>query len=731
MRTYYLDYLNRYGRKIMKGKIYAKAQQVGKTFMLPISLLPIAGLFLGLGASFTGPTFIKLYHLESILSPGMPLNRFLSILNDCGSVVFDNLGLLFAVSIALGMAKSEKGVAALSAVVGYFLMYASLTSSIKNLRDLSQLKKVNGLITNVLGFNNTMNLGVFGGIIIGLIVVWLHNKYYNIKLPDVISFFDGTHFPPIAAAVSGVIIGILLSYIWPYFAAGISALGFFIAKSGVVGSFLYGLIYRMLMPFGLHHIFYLPFWQTAVGGTAVVAGHTVQGAQNIVFAQLAAGGKISYEAARFFSFQFPEMIFGLPAAALAMYSVARKDKRSEIKGLLVSSAVTSILTGITEPLEFTILFASPFLYFGVHCVLFAFSAVFVTLLKVGVGFTFSGGLIDFILYGVLPGNARTNWVPIIFLGIAYFVVYYFLFRFVITKFDLNTPGRKEDTTLKTKKDYVDNKKFTALTKDEQVAYEIVAALGGTDNLVNVDNCATRLRVTVKDGNLVDKETLTSTGAAGTVVNGASVQVIYGTTVGNIKTNVMDLINSGRAPKTVANAVKPVENPEPMADEKTAPKVVDKSSSQEIALFAPADGQLESLPTLNDGVFSKEMVGKGFAVLPENGNIYAPIDGTITSIFPTKHAIGIKDENGIEYLLHMGLDTVELKGKGFKILCSEKEQVHQGDKLAEMNLTEIKSAGKATDVIFVATLSDRLLDVKVLENGKVAAKDQVAQLFVKK
>lgn len=485
-------------------------------------------------------------------------------------------------------------------------MYASLTSSIKNLRNLNQLKQVNGLITNVLGFNNTMNLGVFGGIIIGLIVVWLHNKYYNIKLPDVISFFGGTHFPPIAAAVSGVIIGILLSYIWPYFAAGISALGFFIAKSGVVGSFLYGLIYRMLIPFGLHHIFYLPFWQTAVGGTAVVAGHTVQGAQNIVFAQLAAGGKISYEAARFFSIQFPEMIFGLPAAALAMYSVARKDKRSEIKGLLVSSAVTSILTGITEPLEFTILFASP-----------------------------SGGLIDFILYGVLLGNARTNWVPIIFLGIVYFVVYYFLFRFVITKFDLNTPGRKDDTTLKTKKDYVDNKKFTALTKDEQVAYEIVAALGGTDNLVNVDNCATRLRVTVKDGNLVDKETLTATGAAGTVVNGASVQVICGTTVGNIKTNVMDLINSGKAPKTVANSVKPANSSKLDSEDKKVQKSVETGSSQKIALFAPADGQLESLQTLNDGVFSKEMVGKGFAILPENGNIYAPVDGTITTIFPTK------------------------------------------------------------------------------------------------
>lgn len=307
-----------------------------------------------------------------------------------------------------------------------------------------------------------MNTGVFGGIFIGLIVVWLHNRYYKIKLPDALSFFGGTHFIPIAAAIAGVIAGFFMAWIWPYVGAGIQALGVLIAKSGVFGAFFYGYIYRALIPFGLHHIFYLPFWQTAVGGTATVAGHTVVGAQNIVFAQLAAGTKISWQAARFFSFQFPEMLFGLPAAALAMYTVAKKSKRAEIKGLLLSSSLTSILTGITEPLEFTILFASPFLYFGVHCVIFAFSAVFVSLLRIGVGFTFSGGLLDLVLYGILPCQARTNWLPLIPLGIAYFVIYFFVFRWVIVKFNLKTPGREDDdetATLHTKQDYLDAKKY--------------------------------------------------------------------------------------------------------------------------------------------------------------------------------------------------------------------------------------------------------------------------------
>ena len=525
---------------------FAALQNIGKTFMLPIALLPIAGLFLGVGASFTGSTFIKMYHLQAILGSGTFLNRLLSVLNDCGSVVFNNLGLFFAVSVALGLAKSEKGVAALSALVGYFMMYASMTSAIVNFGELDRLKKIGGLLTDMLGFTNTMNTGVFGGIFIGLIVVWLHNRYYKIKLPDALSFFGGTHFVPIAAAIAGVIAGFFMAWIWPYVGAGIQALGVLIAKSGVFGAFFYGYIYRALIPFGLHHIFYLPFWQTAVGGTATVAGHTVVGAQNIVFAQLAAGTKISWQAARFFSFQFPEMLFGLPAAALAMYTVAKKSKRAEIKGLLLSSSLTSILTGITEPLEFTILFASPFLYFGVHCVIFAFSAVFVSLLRIGVGFTFSGGLLDLVLYGILPGQARTNWLPLIPLGIAYFVIYFFVFRWVIVKFNLKTPGREDDdetATLHTKQDYLDAKNTTATVTEAELSANIVKGLGGKPNITSFEACATRLRVSVKDASKVDQPLLKQTGAVGTMIHGTGVQVIYGTKVSTIGPEVEDYLKT--------------------------------------------------------------------------------------------------------------------------------------------------------------------------------------------
>jgi len=525
---------------------FAALQNVGKTFMLPIALLPVAGLFLGIGASFTGASFIKMYHLESVLGPGTFLNHLLMIFNDCGSVIFNNLGLLFAVSVALGLAKSEKGVAALSALVGYFMMYATMTSAIVNFGELGRLKKIGGLLTDMLGFTNTMNTGVFGGIFIGLICVWLHNKYYKIKFPDAISFFGGTHFSPIAGALAGIVGGFIMAFLWPYIAMGIAGLGTLIGKSGYFGTFFYAYVYRALIPFGLHHVFYLPFWQTAVGGTATIAGKSVVGAQNIVFAQLAAGQKISWEAARYFAFQFPVMIGGFPAAALAMYHCAKKSKRKDVKGLLLSSSLTSILTGITEPLEFTILFASPFLFWGIHCVLFAFSAVFVSLLKIGVGFTFSGGLLDMILYGVLPGQARTNWLALIPLIIFYFALYYFVFRFAIEKFNLKTPGREDDdeeSTLHTKQDYVDEKNADSndsVTTDSIPAM-IVDGLGGKANIETFEACATRLRVGVKDPSVIKKSLLKSTGAVGTVVHGTGVQVIYGTKVSTIGPEVSDYL----------------------------------------------------------------------------------------------------------------------------------------------------------------------------------------------
>lgn len=533
----------------MKNSFVDVLQKLGRTFMLPIALLPIAGLMLGIGASLTGDAFIHLYDLEWLLGEGTFLNGVLSILTDAGGVIFDNLPLFFAIAVGLGLAKAAKEVAALSAAVAYFVMYASMTSTLANFGNLEELQAIPGLISTVMGFENTLNTGVFGGILIGLIVTYLHNRFYRINLPDALSFFSGTRFVPIISAVAAVVVGVILAFIWPFVGMGIAWLGNAIAGLGYLGTFLYGLGYRALIPLGLHHVFYLPFWQTALGGTAEVGGVVVEGAQNIIFAQMAAGQPIAPEAARFFSGMFPFMLFGFPAAALAMYHTAKPERRKDIRGLLVSSSLTSFFTGITEPIEFSILFASPFLYFGVHVVLAAFSFMLMHILSVGVGVTFSGGFLDFFLYGILPGQAMTNWVPVVVVGIVYAFLYYFIFRFCIVKFDLKTPGREDgasESKLYTKADYQEqqasNQSAGQPTFNQQ-SKDIVDGLGGKDNLNDLGNCATRLRVNVKDGNLVQEEVLKSTGAAGVVVRGNNVQVIYGPKVSNIKSDVDEYLDT--------------------------------------------------------------------------------------------------------------------------------------------------------------------------------------------
>lgn len=532
---------------MLKDKVFETLQKLGKTFMLPIALLPVAGLMLGIGASFTGASFVELYNLEGILGDGTFLYKFLTVLKDCGEVIFNNLPLLFAIAVALGMAKAAKEVAALSAGVAYLMMYASLTSTIANFGNLEELQAIPGLISSTLGFENTMNTGVFGGIIIGSIVAFLHNRYYKIVLPDALSFFSGTRFIPIVSAFAAVIVGMILAVAWPYAASGIAWLGSLVADLGYIGTFIYGFVYRALIPLGLHHVFYLPFWQTALGGTAEVGGQLVEGAQNIIFAQLAAGEVVDPEAAKFFSGMFPFMIFGFPAAAFAMYKSAKPERKGDVKGLMMSSSLTSIFTGITEPLEFSFLFASPFLYFGVHCVLAAFSFVLMHFLQVGVGLTFSGGLLDFVLYGILPGQGLTNWIPVVLVGIVYAVVYYSVFRFFILKFDLKTPGREDEVVeskLYTKADYQAKKagekgdQTTSVdSPEDRLSFDIIEGLGGEDNLIEVDNCATRLRVTIKNGELVNQNQLKATGAAGVVVKGNNAQVIYGPKVSNIKSNI--------------------------------------------------------------------------------------------------------------------------------------------------------------------------------------------------
>ncbi len=518
--------------------LFSVLQRVGRSFMLPIALLPIAGLLLGVGSSLTNTTTIEAYNLGAILGPGTFLNSVMQILAQTGDIIFGNLPLIFALGVALGMAEKEHGTAVLSAAIAFFVMHQTISTLLKINGQLAAGAMLEGTVANVVGIQS-LQMGVFGGIIVGLGVAALHNRFYKIELPTVISFFGGVRFIPIISTFVYILVGIAMYFIWPYIQRAIYSLGGLVLNSGYFGTLIYGTIERGLIPFGLHHVFYIPFWQTGLGGSMVIDGTTVQGAQNIFFAQLASPNttQFSVEATRFMSGKFPFMIFGLPGAALAMYSVAKPTKKKVAGGLLLSAALTSILTGITEPLEFTFLFVAPILYV-IHSVLAGISFMLMHILNVGVGMTFSGGVIDLFLFGILQGNDKTNWINIIWVGIIYFAVYYFLFRTLIRKFNFVTPGREDDeadTKLYTRKD------LNASKEDKSAL--ILEGLGGKDNLVNVDCCATRLRVTVKDSSLVKDAVLKESGASGIIKSGSGVQVIYGPRVTVIKSNLEDYIES--------------------------------------------------------------------------------------------------------------------------------------------------------------------------------------------
>lgn len=520
-------------------------QRVGRSFMFPIALLPVAGLLLGIGSSFSNPTTISLYHLEWLLGEGTILNIILSIMAATGNVIFGNLPLIFAMGVALGMAKQEREIATLSAAVAFLVMHMTIATLLTLTGRIDTLQE--GATGNVLGLQS-LEMGVFGGIIVGLGVAWLHNRFYKIELPNAISFFGGTRFIPIISTLAYILVGVVMFFVWPVIQKWIYALGDLVTRSGYAGTWIYGIIERALIPFGLHHVFYLPFWQTGLGGTMMIDGASVSGAQNIFFAQLASPEttRFSVDACRFMSGKFPFMMFGLPGAALAMYQCAKKEKRKVAGGLLFGAALTSFLTGITEPLEFTFLFVAPLLYV-IHCILAGLSFMLMHIFNVAVGMTFSGGLIDLLLFGVLPGNAKTNWIYIVLVGVVYFVIYYFLFGFLIRKFNYKTPGREdiEETKLYTRKDY--NEKKNEGEKETNVslrAKRILEGLGGKDNISDLDCCATRLRVTVKEASKVDDGTLRATGASGVIKKGNGVQVIYGPRVTVIKSEIEDYIRMG-------------------------------------------------------------------------------------------------------------------------------------------------------------------------------------------
>ncbi len=702
----------------MKDQIFGVLQRVGRSFMLPIALLPVAGLLLGIGSSFTNITMLEAYHLTGVIYPGSPIYTLLDIMNQCGSAVFNNLALLFAMGVAIGMAKREKDVAALSGAIAYLVMNTAISAMITARGGVDAMPA--NSTTSMLGIT-TLQMGVFGGIVVGLGVAALHNRFYKIQLPQVLSFFGGTRFVPIISTAVFLVVGIVMFFVWPIVQTGIAALGALVLGSGYIGTWIYGIIERALIPFGLHHVFYLPFWQTEMGGSAVINGQTIFGAQNIFFAELANSSNVehfSVSATRFMAGKFPFMIFGLPGAALAMYRTARPEKRGVAGGLLISAALTAMLTGITEPIEFTFLFVAPLMY-AVHCVYAGLSYMLMHIFNVGVGMTFSGGIIDLTLFGIMQGNAKTSWIWVVIVGIVYFFVYYFTFYFMITKMDLKTPGREaddEETKLFTRSDF---KAKTGIGPDgkpsgsggfkDPTSALILKGLGGKKNLSDVDCCATRLRVTVVDSDKVSDALLKQSGASGIIHKGNGVQVIYGPQVAVIKSNLEDFMDTPEADLVdsadMGGGAPAAEKP------KTSQKKLKDST-----LAAHMNGTVVPMEKVEDEAFSQCILGQGVAVEPSEGFLYSPVDGVVEQVFDTKHAIGLLADDGADVLLHIGIDTVKLEGKYFTTRVAQDQRVKKGDLLISFDIDAIKKAGYKVTTPMIIANTDEYSAIKPLLSG---------------
>lgn len=703
----------------MKKHLFSLLQRIGQSFMLPIALLPIAGIFLGIGSSLTNTNMLAAYHLKGLMGPGTAPYILFSLLNSAGSIIFDNLPILFAVGVAIGMARSEKATAALSSIIAFFVMHSTIGSLITYTgRSHSFLT---GATTEIVGITS-LQMGVFGGIIVGLGVAALHNRFYKIELPKVFSFFGGTHFIPIISAITYVGIGILMFYIWPPIQILINDAGKLVLMSGYGGTFVYGLLERALIPFGLHHVFYMPFWQTAVGGRELVNGQLIEGAQNIFFAELASPdtSHFSVAATRFMSGKFPLMMFGLPGAALAMYTCARPENKKAVGSLLLSAAISSAVTGITEPLEFAFLFVAPPLYV-IHCAFAGLSYMLMHILNVGIGMTFSGGFLDFFLFGILQGNTKTSWLHVIPVGILYFIVYFIVFRVMILKFNYQTPGHEKDNAAPVNN--ADNK-----------SQQILDGLGGLENISDLSCCATRLRVTLHRPSKLNKEKLLATGSAAVVANGDGVQVVYGPEVTVIHARLQDYIaqiipassstadNSAAVPTTSAE----VSNPAVSAEAKDSDNLSVADAITDI-VYAPCNGTVIPLKEINDGVFSEGYIGEGLAIEPVDGSFYAPFDCSVAMVFDTHHAIALHTANDTELILHVGLDTVKLNGQHLEVFVQEGQKIQKGDLILRADLEGIQSAGCRTVTPVVITGAGGAESVELLKTGPVHIGDAVLKV----
>ncbi|MTI58178.1 glucose-specific PTS transporter subunit IIBC [Geosporobacter ferrireducens] len=646
-------------------KAFGVLQQVGKALMLPVAILPAAGLLLAFGNAFQNPAL-----LDKIPSLSVEWFQMVArVMEQSGGIVFANLPLLFAVGVAVGLAGGE-GVAGLAAIVGYLVMNVTM-GIIANVTP--DLLGTSPAYTSALGIP-TLQTGVFGGIIVGILASSLYQKYYNIELPPYLGFFAGKRFVPIITAAASLGLGIAMTFVWPVIQSGLNAFSYgMIDANKTLSALIFGIIERSLIPFGLHHIFYNPFWYE-FGEYVSKTGELVRGDQSIFFAQLK--DNVSFTAGTFMTGKFPFMMFGLPAAALAMYHEAREDKKKYIAGIMMSAALTSFLTGITEPIEFTFLFVAPAL-FAVHAVFAGLSFMTMHILNVKIGMTFSGGAIDYLLFGVLPN--RTAWWLVIPVGLLFSVIYYFGFRFAIRKWDIKTPGREDN----------DADANAGGVIAGELAMNVLEALGGKENIRNLDACITRLRVIVKDIKKVDKSRIKNLGASGVLEVGDNIQAIFGPKSDQLKTQIKEIID-GKTPSTVIDA----------------PQKNEITGKDDIAM--PLKGKLLQLEEVPDEVFSKKMMGEGFAIEPADGEVVSPVNGKVMTLFPTKHAVGIVAENGLEILIHFGIDTVNLKGEGFEALVQQGDRVKIGQPLLRVNLSTVKRQAKSliTPVIFTNLSEDQ-------------------------
>ncbi|NWQ43579.1 PTS transporter subunit EIIC [Bacillus sp. EB106-08-02-XG196] len=652
-------------------KAFGVLQKVGKALMLPVALLPAAGILLALGAALRNPALLEL----APFLDNSTVDMIAAVMQKAGDIIFGNLPLLFAVGVAVGLAGGE-GTAGLAAIIGYLIMNVTMGTVLGITPE-----DVNGLnYANVLGIP-TLQTGVFGGIIVGILAAAMYNKFYEIELPSYLGFFAGKRFVPIITAATALLLGLLMIFIWPPIQNGLNAFSQNMVHANLtISAFIFGVIERSLIPFGLHHIFYSPFWYE-FGEYTTKAGEVVRGDQRIFMAQITDNVQ-NLTAGTFMTGKFPFMMFGLPAAALAIYHEAKPEKKVLVGGLMASAALTSFLTGITEPIEFSFLFVAPIL-FGIHAIFAGFSFMIMHMLDVKIGMTFSGGLIDYILFGLI--NPQTNAWIVIPVGLVFAVVYYFGFRFAIRTFNLKTPGRELEEE--------ENQAPTGKAGSSDLATNILDAMGGKGNIAHLDACITRLRVSVNDIKEVDKAQLKKLGAAGVLEVGNNIQAIFGPRSETIKGQMKDIMD-GKKPRTTVKA--PEKGVEQQIEEINPDALQNARSTEDEGFMAPLKGELKPITEVPDQVFAGKMMGDGFAIVPVEGTIVSPVNGKIVNLFPTKHAIGILSDTGREILIHVGIDTVNLKGQGFETLVAENDVVEQGQPLLKVDLDYIKE--HATSII---------------------------------